>query len=100
MSTGNPRATLVPPRPANRPVALEVHRADRNRWAQHLSQIATYYPLARPRILGGDAIPALALKSRAPLPYATPVSEPAFTGQGVAYEQQVEGRANGGERIA
>ena len=99
MSTGNPRATLAPPRRANRPSAVEVHGADGNRSAQHLGQIASYYPLTRPRILGGDSIPALALKSRAPLPYATPVSEPAFTGQGVAYERHVEGRANRGERI-
>ena len=76
MSTGSPGATLVPLRPANRPAVLEVRRADRSRWAQHLGQIAIYYPLARPRILGGDSISALALKSRAPLPCATPVSEP------------------------
>lgn len=32
-----------------------IERADRNRWTQHLAQIAAFYPLARPRILRPDS---------------------------------------------
>jgi len=102
MLTETPSVAVGAPRPAGLAAAKEViDRTDRNRWSQHLGQIATYYPLARPRIPGGDSIPALALKSRAPLPYATTVSGPeAFGRPRATYQQEAEGRSSGGAQIA
>jgi hypothetical protein len=75
MSTGSRRATLVPSRPASHIATWVVHRADRNRWARQLRPNRNILSAGATTNSGRSSNPALALKSRAPLPYATPGSE-------------------------